>query len=174
MVKNIELMLIKEKILFNREECLSIINLSKTDSKDWILNDRNYNSYLIKYSKHNKWIFDKLSGYFEQQTGLKIIKMKKEIHFHKFIKNDWFGRHNDSRENRIYAIGVCLNDDFKGGDFVLYLNKDIILDKTPGNTYIFDVLIDHEIKPILEGSRYSLLWFLDKSNLPKREITKII
>ena len=158
-------MLINQKVLFSKEECRSIIDFYKTSPREWTLNDRKYNSYLIKYDNENKWIFDKLSEYFESETGLKIIKMKNEIHFHKFIKNDWFNIHNDNRSGRIYAVGVCLNDDFSGGNFKLYNPNEIILEKVIGNTYVFDVRIDHEITLILDGERYSLLWFLQNEHI---------
>ena len=89
------------------------------------------------------------------------------------IKDDWFGKHNDIRDNRLYAVGVLLNDDFSGGDFKLYNPDEIILDKVIGNTYLFDVRIDHEITSILEGERYSLLWFLENEHV-KIETNKLI
>jgi hypothetical protein len=51
-------------------------------------------------------------------------------------------------------------------------NEHIILKKI-GNTYIFDVRIDHEISPILKGERYSLLWFLENEHI-KIETNKLI
>jgi hypothetical protein len=70
-------------------------------------------------------------------------------------------------------VGVLLNDDFEGGDFKLYNPNEITLDKVIGNTYLFDVKIDHEITSILEGERYSLLWFLQNEHI-KIETNKLI
>ena len=70
----------------------------------------------------------------------------------------------------MFAVGVLLNDDFEGGDFKLYNPNDYTLNKLIGNTYIFDTRIDHEITPILNGERYSLLWFLQKDHLTKKTI----
>ena len=70
-------------------------------------------------------------------------------------------------------MGVLLNDEFEGGDFKLYNPNEIILDKVIGNTYLFDVRIDHEITPILEGEWYSLLWFLENEHI-KIETNKLI
>ena len=102
-----------------------------------------------------------MKDFVERETNIEIRTIKKTIHFHKFTKGDWFGKHNDVRDNRLYAVGVLLNDDFSGGDFKLYNPNEIILNKVIGNTYLFDVRIDHEITPILDGERYSLLWFLE-------------
>jgi len=137
------------------------------------MSDRKYNSQPINYSLETKWLFDKLKDFVERETSIEIKTIKKTIHFHKFTKGDWFGKHNDIRDKRLYSIGVLLNDDFSGGDFKLYNPTEIILDKVIGNTYLFDVRIDHEIIPILEGKRYSLLWFLENEHI-KIETNKLI
>ena len=66
-----------------------------------------------------------------------------------------------------------MNDEFEGGDFKLYNPNEIILNKVIGNTYIFDVNITHEISPILNGERYSLLWFLQHEHI-KIKTNKLI
>jgi hypothetical protein len=73
----------------------------------------------------------------------------------------------------MYGVGVVLNNNFIGGDFKLYNQNEIVLDKVIGNTYIFDVRIEHEILPILGGERYSLLWFLQNEHI-KIKINKLI
>ena len=158
-------MIIKQKILFSKEECESIISYNNTHITNWQMHDRKYNSQPINYSLETNWLFDKLKTFFEEQSNIQIKKNKEVIHFHKFTKGDWFGKHNDVRENRLYAVGVLLNDDFEGGDFKLYNPNEIILDKVIGNTYLFDVRINHEITPILDGERYSLLWFLENEHV---------
>ena len=158
-------MILQEKILFSKEECQSIIFYGSNNITDWNNNDRKYRSQPITYSLETKWLFDKLQTFFEEELNIQIKKNKEVIHFHKFIKGDWFGKHNDVSDGRIYAVGVLLSDDFEGGDFKLYNPGEIILDKVIGNTYLFDVRIDHEIAPILEGERYSLLWFLQNEHV---------
>ncbi len=158
-------MIIKQKILFNIDECNSIINLTKSNLKDWELYDRTYHSCTVPYNDSTKWIFERLKSFFELETGLPIIKLKNEIHFHKFVEKDWFGIHSDDINDRAYAVGVLLNSDFNGGDFKLYTNNDIVLNKETGNSYIFDVKIKHEITEITQGKRYSLLWFLQKEHI---------
>lgn len=158
-------MIIAENILFNEHECQIIIGENQIEKINRNAKDRNYDSYSIEYSPSNQWIFDKLTFFFEQQTNLKLIKNKEQIHFHKFIKGDWFGLHDDERGKRLFAIGVLLNDDFDGGDFKLYNPNETTLNKQIGNTYVFDVRIKHEITPILDGVRYSLLWFLESDKI---------
>jgi hypothetical protein len=166
-------MILKQKILFSKEECESIISYNDTHITNWIMDDRKYNSQSITHSLETKWLFDKLKTFFEEELNTQIKKNKEVIHFHKFTKGDWFGKHNDIRDKRLYSIGVLLNDDFSGGDFKLYNPTEIVLNKVMGNTYIFDVRIDHEITPILKGERYSLLWFLENEHI-KIETNKLI
>ena len=166
-------MLIKQKVLFSIDECNSIISNVNSNIKNWELRDRKYESQLINYSKETDWLFEKLKKFVEIENDIKIRKIKKEIHFHKFIEGDWFGKHNDIRDSRMYAVGVLLNDNFEGGDFKLYNPNEMLLNKTIGNTYLFDVKIEHEITPILKGNRYSLLWFLQNEHIVS-ETNKVI
>jgi hypothetical protein len=166
-------MILKEKILFSKEECESIISYNDTYITNWRMGDRKYNSQPINYSLDTKWLFNKLRDFVENEINIEIRTIKKTIHFHKFTKGDWFGKHNDIRDDRVFAVGVLLNDNFDGGDFKLYNPGEVKLDKVTGNTYIFDVKINHEITPILEGERYSLLWFLQQEHI-KSKINKLL
>jgi hypothetical protein len=165
--------LLSQKVLFNKEECESIVWSLNQSIANFDMTNRKYQSQPINYSLENKWLFDKLKYFFESETGLSIIKNKEEMHFHKFTKGDWFGRHNDVREDRLYAVGVLLNDNFEGGEFKLYNPDELTLDKVIGNTYIFDVGIEHEITTIPRGERYSLLWFLQKEHIKFKTINLI-
>jgi hypothetical protein len=166
-------MLLHEDVLFNKIECDKIISLISSNPQNWEFKDRKYYSTTINYNNDSKWLFEKLKHFFELETGLKINKIKEQIHLHKFIKGDWFGKHNDVRDKRVYAVGVLLNDNFVGGDFVFYTPTEQRLNKKIGNTYLFDVTIEHEITPILDGERYSLLWFLQQEHI-KHHITKLL
>lgn len=164
-------MILKEKILFNEKECQSIIwDETKNINNHSYVSDRKYNSQQINYNEDTKWIFEKLSEFFQKETNSKITTIKNKIHFHKFVTGDWFGKHNDDIDNRVFTVGVLLNQNFEGGEFKLYNLNELTLNKTVGNAYIFESKIEHEITPILSGERYSLLWFLQKDNL----ITKTI
>jgi hypothetical protein len=164
-------MILREKILFTKNECDSIVwEETKNITNHSYIIDRKYYSQQISYTENTKWLFEKLTEFFEMETKLEITTIKNKIHFHKFVEGDWFGKHNDAIDNRVYAIGVLLNDNFDGGDFKLYNSDEYTLNKQAGNAYIFDAKIDHEITPILSGERYSLLWFLQKNHLIRKTI----
>jgi len=159
--------------LFNSEECESIISLSKRNFQTWKSSDRQYKSEGILFNENTSWIFDRLKSFFEVSTGYELIKLKEEIHFHIFNSNSWFGIHTDSRDSRLFSVGVLLNENFQGGEFKLYTPNEIVLDKKLGNCYVFDANISHEITPITLGTRYSLIWFIQ--NIHIRTIsTKLI
>lgn len=163
-------MLLKEKIIFTKEECESILSYNTNFNKNWEKYDRKYNSQSINYSLKTKWLFNRLIEFTEAVCDIEIKKIKEIIHFHKFVKGDWFDKHNDILDNRIYAVGVLLNNNFEGGEFNLYNPIKQSLNKIIGNTYLFDVRIEHEITPILTGERYSLLWFLQKEHIKTNKL----
>lgn len=163
-------MLVKEKILFTKEECETILSYNNTHITNWIKGDRRYNSQPINYSSETEWLFNKLKKFVEDVSDIKIKKIKETIHFHKFVKGDWFDKHNDVLEFRVYAIGVLLNSNFEGGEFNLYNPNKQPLNKITGNAYLFDVRIEHEVTPILEGERYSLLWFLQNQHIKSNKL----
>lgn len=158
--------MIVEEVLFSKKECDKIIEIHKVNSQKWKSNDREYKSFSIFLNEETEWIFSKMKTFFEKESGLTIQTIKNEVHFHVFESNDWFGIHNDARDNRLFSLGVLLNDDFDGGEFNLYpQGGEIILEKKVGNTYIFDVAISHEVKPVLNGIRYSLIWFIQNNHV---------
>lgn len=166
-------MIINQKISFTREECESIISYNCEHITNWRMGDRKYNSQPINYSLETEWLFDRLANFVKKEINIEIKAIKKTVHFHKFTKGDWFGKHNDIRDDRVFAVGVLLNDTFDGGDFKLYGETETIINKSTGNAYVFDVKIEHEITPVLSGERYSLLWFLQKEHI-KHQINKLI
>jgi hypothetical protein len=165
-------MLIKQKVLFSKEECSTIINYQKINHQNWKNNDRDYKSSTIVLNYETSWVFERLKNFFEEVSGCEMFNIKNEIHFHKYQTNDWFGVHNDTRDNRLYSVGVLLNEDFIGGDFKLYNPDEILLNKMCGNSYVFDVRVPHEVTLILSGIRYSLIWFIQNMNI--KTITKKI
>jgi hypothetical protein len=157
--------MIVEKILFSKEECDDIINMYKVNSQKWKNNDREYKSFSIILNEETEWIFSKMKNFFEEESGVVMQSMKNEVHFHVFETNHWFGKHNDARDNRLFSLGVLLNEDFEGGDFKLYNPHEVKLNKKKGNSYLFDVGILHEVTPIQYGIRYSLIWFIQNNNI---------
>ena len=175
-------MIINENTHFTKEECNYIINLSKELEKinPYGKSDHasknatfkvNYDVWVINRNDKTQWIFNKIQTYFENQTNLKIKKELDRIFIHKYIKGQQFGKHADTYyKTQIHNVGVCLNDDYDGGEFVLY-NPELILPKKQGSIYTFLSARMHEVKEILNGERWSIIGFLHIENI---EINKTL
>jgi hypothetical protein len=165
-----------EKILFSKEECHNIISLSKElgqvnpfGKHDYISKNKNldvnYKVWVIDRNNKTQWIFDKMFLYFTNKTNIKIKKELDKIYIHKYIKGQKFEKHADTYyKTQIHNIGVCLNDDYDGGEFVLY-NPEEPLPKEVGTIYTFPSVRFHEVKEILKGERWSIIGFLHIDNL---------
>ena len=66
-------MFLIQKILFNQQECESIIDITKSKKQNWNYKDRIYESTSIEYNKNTIWLFDKLTDFVEKETNIKII-----------------------------------------------------------------------------------------------------
>jgi Rps23 Pro-64 3,4-dihydroxylase Tpa1-like proline 4-hydroxylase len=169
-------------MLFSKEECDFIMNLSKELDqvnpyayKDKINNEKkmiNYSVWVINRNDKTQLIFDKIHTYFQNETNLKIKKELDKIYLHKYTKGQKFEKHTDTfYKTQIHNIGVCLNDNYEGGEFVLY-NPEISLPKKQGSIYTFLSERVHEVKEILNGERWSIIGFLhiDNMDFPKKSL----
>jgi hypothetical protein len=168
-------MILKEKILFSKEECDYIMNLSKEldELKPFGYNENvnnkkiriRYCVWVINRNNKTQWIFDKIHRYFENETNLKIKKELDKIYIHKYIEGQKFEKHADTYfKTQLHNVGVCLNDDYDGGEFVLYEPEEP-LPKEAGTIYTFPSVRFHEVKEILKGERWSIIGFLHIDNL---------
>lgn len=163
--------------MFTKEECEKIILLSKSfkmeDSKAYF-KDNDDIQYLVcnvKRDDNTDWIFEKLLNFFSDKTGIKIRKSLDILHIHNYKKGNSFKKHKDSLyPTQIHNIGVCLNDDYDGGEFVLYEPYEM-LPKKQGEIYTFESLRLHEVKKIESGERWSIIAFLHIENIElKRDL----
>ena len=169
-------MISNQNIFFTKEECEFIINLSKTLikiepfgkydlSSNGTKNKVSYSVWSIDRNEKFQWIFDKIDGYFTYKTNLKIKKQLDKLYIHNYIKGQHFAKHTDSHyPTQIHNVGVCLNDNYAGGEFILY-DPDYTLPKKQGEIYTFQSNRPHEVKKILNGERWSIIGFLHAENV---------
>jgi hypothetical protein len=176
-------MILKEKTSFSKGECDYIINLSNSLDKinpfgksDHMSKNKTfkvkYDVWPINRNEKTQWIFDKIQTYFINKTNIKIKKELDKIYIHKYIEGQQFGKHADTYyKTQIHNVGVCLNNDYDGGEFVLY-NPEEQLPKESGVIYTFPSVRLHEVKEILKGERWSIIGFLhtDNLDLPKKSL----
>jgi predicted 2-oxoglutarate/Fe(II)-dependent dioxygenase YbiX len=164
--------------MFTKEECETIIAIATTnpmdDSKTYFKydDDIKYKVSNVKRDETTNWIFERMFEYFTKTTGIEIIKPIDILHIHKYKVGDYFKKHKDNLyPTQIHNIGVCLNDDYVGGEFVLYEPYEI-LPKKQGEIYTFPSLRMHAVNEILQGERWSIISFLHIDNLgyPKKSL----
>ena len=161
-------------ISFTAEECKKIINLS--NALDGVIRDGinanverpsetiSYTYYNIYSNLDTQWIFDRLYLYLDTTQKIKINNPLNVIHLHKYNEGNLFQKHRDIYyPNQVLNVGVCLNDDYEGGEFILF-NPTEILPKKEGHIYSFKNTRFHEITEIKKGTRYSLIAFFYKDN----------
>lgn len=164
--------LFKQKVLFTKDECDSIIESysklpidghisNKISTYDWVDIDKN----------DNRWILDRFIKWVESEVGCKIHwdanLDSDEFYFQTYKVGDRFGKHRDSMDNRLYTAGLLLNNSFKGGDFLVNTSFDNyeLFENKVGNCYIIESMLKHELTEITEGTRNVVLIFFKKSQI---------
>jgi hypothetical protein len=180
--------MVYQKVIFTEEECDEIIgykekynNFLVTPKNSLIENTRTvfyedsetnwvkkYNVWDIPIDENTKWFYDKIYTWFSDTTGIKLdrnsyFKTSGAAHkLHEYIAGDKFDLHIDkSFDNldRIWNLGIQLNSNYIGGDYICYDEKKqpIYLSKEVGNVVAYNSDTLHEITEILSGTRYSLV-----------------
>ena len=68
--------------------------------------------------------------------------------------------HLDGKTRKI-SMSLTLNDDFEGGDLVIWQQGKVKQEK--GSLIFFPSFLPHQVTPVTKGTRYSLvMWFLGK------------
>lgn len=158
--------------MFSIQECNNIMELSNTltetvrDDSDRGIS---YTFWSIGNNKTSRWIFDRFDRFLENEENLKVIKQLDAIHLFRYTEGNSFTRHSDTYyPKQTYNVGVNLTDDYKGGDFLLY-KPDFTIKKERGKLYSFLHTREHEVTPITEGERWSLIGFYFYDNIDKKQ-----
>jgi hypothetical protein len=178
-------MILKEKILFSKEECRSILkNIEKW--YDTIISVRMdgqltneggvMKSFRINWDDNNSWIKTRVINWVNSldEVLYKINHNKNLIaDYRKYVKGDYFIKHDDHIYNgarRLYTIGVMIHksEDLIGGDLKMYINDGVVnIDFNLGSVYIFDSNIPHSVDLIELGERITLMFFIVESDIVK-------
>lgn len=137
-----------------------------------------YTTYSIPFEEDTFWLFKKLRDWIQVKTSKKLLPctlengiVSKILTIQKYSVGDKFEKHLDITDsypykNRRFNLGVALNSDYEGGDYVLYYNDDqeYIFNKATGNAIGYDISYFHEVKEITKGERWSLVYPLYKND----------
>jgi len=168
----------------NEEICQDIIDLGKDkwqkakiqnekslDTKvrrtdvAWSNDDWLYNlcwDYLHTANKNANWNFEISSC-----ENMQITKYKKNGHYDFHQDGNGFTKFENGNKfthgkTRKLSMSIVLNDDFEGGEFEFFGNEKI--NSKRGTVIVFPSYKLHRVKPVTEGTRYSLVtWFCGES-----------
>jgi len=165
--------------------CKKIINLG---SKKWIdatvkatgqdivnLNERKTNVFF----SNDSWLFDIASSYMkkanENSNWNFEISAAETMQVTKYKKGDYYNFHYDGNgftkidtpknklthgKTRKLSMTIILNEDYEGGEFEFFSHPDLIKEKK-GTIIVFPSYMEHRVRPITKGTRYSLVvWFV--------------
>lgn len=169
-----------EDIIFTPYECKEIIKLSEEigefyDSSQEKIPGVLYYKKTVKNSENTDWISDRLANYFIKKTHLYLKRTPKEFFINKYEKNCSFALHNDGYGfERIWSLVVQLGEDYDGGDVYLYIDEKIKIRKDIGNCFMFRAEIFHEVTKIIEGTRWSLVFFINRDDIQENMFKKTI
>ena len=161
---------------FSNVECSEIIDYAESSTlHEWGRREFKSKRHFIK----NISEFEIPQRVFKEYLNEKFSKYKIddfEVSILKYITGDFFGRHMDKMKTEftygaISNINTRLNDDYRGGDF--YLN-DLPYNKPVGEIYNYDSDIYHEVKPVINGIRYTLLCLLRVRNIAQKDTKSIV
>jgi len=180
-------MLLKEEILFTKEECNKIILYATQWHDREISVDYNAKqnkiggkmlSHTLIWNDENKWVIDRITNWVNDIPNIKkIINNNIFAAYRNYKEGDYFIKHDDHIKGgteRIYTIGIQLNsnEDFTGGDFKIYNgNNENIINFETGKIYIFESTTPHSVNLITGGNRITLMLFIENINL-NNEIIK--
>ena len=179
---------------FTKKECKQIIELHKTYKDygfryDWyketydannrlkIKSTANFYAYLIPNVSYTKWMYNKIHTFFEENTGIKIIKPLIYCQLYKYTIDDVFPKHIDLIDkfpNRRWNLGVNLNEDYEGGEYLCWegmVENDTvqIVPKSTGTMCGYHSKQLHEIKKITKGERWSLVIKVESENIDEKK-----
>ena len=173
-----------QKEIFTKSECSKILEIVSTAPKSdgFTLYNKNgvkasFDEYKVYDTKENSWFLDIIKQFIYECVNLRTNELNLDSNILSYTIGDKFSKHVDLSPNdtnpRIYTLGVLLNDEFEGGELLVYdnINNQILtLNKIAGNCYIFESTIEHEVKEITNGVRNSLIIHIKNSELVKKNI----
>ena len=164
----------------SKKECEDLLQFSLTKKlrpatidNDNVVNlkSRKSNIFFYDYSLDFPNLNKKLINIFKKEVNVKgynIDFTNNKFQFTEYTKDGYYNWHEDSgNENEVFSKRYCsmviqLSDDYIGGELQIKdeNNNEITLERGLGNLFLFYSHITHRVKPVVSGTRYSLVnWF---------------
>ena len=161
-------MQIYESVIFSKEECLKIIDYTHSNiTPKKVINGKgvSYDYFKILHNTDIAWLFKKMYDEFSKITKIEIIDYTSELSLNQYQVGNLFSKHIDRNQihsNRVWNIGIVLNDDYTGGDYNYYIDGvKHTFKKEIGNFIVYESSLPHEITEITSGVRMAIVKILD-------------
>ena len=161
--------------VFTKQECDLIIEtclkkgISKAGvSKESLINEKIRDSDVVfMFPEELNWVFPRLTDIItalnEKFFKFNLFGFQEGIQFTVYKKNQKYKRHVDrvyQGKIRKLSLSVQLSEPktYKGGDLVLYEGEgELLAKKEVGSITLFPSFVEHEVRPVIKGTRYSLV-----------------
>lgn len=167
----------EQKILFNEEECNYLKSFVERNDIVKTSNDA-YGSFnttvcVIPPIEIPNWFTDKLKEFDITDISFENkLASSRSVIINKYGTNGYFAKHKDDYSKhtswkyryKTLIIQLSKSDSYKGGDLLV---DDVSVDRTIGNTILFDASTYHELTKITDGERYSLVIWFDRDDITK-------
>jgi Rps23 Pro-64 3,4-dihydroxylase Tpa1-like proline 4-hydroxylase len=152
------LTLVGEGVVNNNIRNCSMIQLSNND----VINKKYEIRKFIDVELHQQLlkVVEKYSQDFPNfapsvDTGYDLLR---------YQTGEFYTQHTDSfvHQQRSVSCSLSLNDDYTGGEFAFF-NREIVIRPKIGSVIVFpsNFMYPHEIMPVIEGTRYSIItWYV--------------
>lgn len=171
----------KLKKLFTNDECNKIIDFLE-NKNEWEHIHRLdpdgdlYAEYYINKFVNDDIVINSFKKYIKSEFLFDVNIVN--VYALKYLPNCKFGRHFDRQFNYefnkdfVYNINVTLNDNFEGGEF--WLDDKLFEGNEPGIVYYYNSTQWHEVKPIKNGVRYSMLCYIRERDFIKKQTKSLL
>ena len=161
----------------SKTECEDLLQFSLTKelkpasvgvSETVNLKSRKSNVFFYDYSLDFPNLNEKLIEIFKKEVNVKGYEIdftNNMFQFTEYTTDGYYNWHTDSdvvMKERYCSMVIQVNDEYTGGELQIVDKDDneITLEKGLGNLFIFYSHLTHRVKPIISGTRYSLVnWF---------------
>jgi len=143
---------------------------------------RNSTIRWISLNEETNWIYKKIIQQIHkanQENFDLILKFVEDLQFTEYNenKNGFYAKHCDCSDEELienfvdirklsFSIQMSSPEDYVGGELIFYINGEkFIAPKNKGTIIFFKSNILHEVTPVIKGTRYSLVSWVQGPNL---------
>lgn len=184
-------MIYLEQVIFDTNDCDYIKSISSDFNKakltiktndgyiEYVNEKKRYNTATYITLKRGDGIFDKLNESIKS-FGYEFLVDELDTGILKYETGNFIFKHNDlptEGVDRFFCIVTQLNEssEYDGGDFRYYVNNNPIpMKRDIGNTIVFNPNVMHEVTMVNSGLRYSMVIWVNYSQLKSHKKTSLI